>query len=416
MGRAIKKLKALQVAALAKGTERRQYHGDGGGLWLQTTPNGASWIFRYKVNGRNRDMGLGSTITVSLADARERALECRKQRLDDIDPIEARKEKRQAAKLAAAKALTFKQCSDGYFKAHQAGWRGAKHAAQWSSSVAAYVHPIIGDLPVASIDVGLVMKVLEPIWTEKSETASRVRGRIESVLDWATARGLRRGENPARWRGHLENLLPKKSKVARVEHHPALAYDEIGEFVVDLSKREGVAARALEFAILTAARTGEIRGARWDEIDFNNRLWVIPAERMKANREHRVPLSSAALAILARMQEQRSGDYVFSARPGRPLNDRALLDVLDGMKRNDLTSHGFRSTFRDWAADRTNFDRDAIELALAHAVGDRVEQAYRRGDGLEKRRQLAEAWAAFCATPAPAVGGDNVRSIRGAAR
>jgi integrase len=271
------------------------YHADGGGLYLQVTATGAkSWVFRYRVNGRLRDMGLGPLHTVSLAEARDKATQCRKLRLEGIDPIDARKAERLAGKLEAAKSMTFAECAAAYIAAHEAGWRNPVHRAQWRSTLETYTGPILGHLPVQAVDLPLVMKVLEPIWTTKTETASRLRGRIESVLDWATVRGYRQGDNPARWRGHLENLLPKPGKVQKVEHHPALPYGEIGAFMALLRNEVGVGARALEFLILTAARTGEVIGATWGEIDLANKLWTIPAERIKAGKEHRVPLTPAA--------------------------------------------------------------------------------------------------------------------------
>jgi len=280
----------------------------------------------------------------------------------------------------------------------------------WESTLAADVYPIFGSLPVQAVDTALVMRAIEPIWTTKPETASRVRGRIESILDWAAARGYREGANPARWRGHLENLLPKKTKVRRVEHHAALPYPEIGTFTAELRRHEGVAAQALEFAILTAARTGEVLGARWPEFNVTDRLWTIPAERMKAGKEHRVPLSDAALAILEQMAAIRSGEFVFpGGKAGRPLSNMTFLMLLRRFGREDLTVHGFRSSFRDWAAERTGFPAEVAEMALAHVVSDKVEAAYRRGDLFQKRRQLAEAWAKFCAA-APATG--SVVSIR----
>ena len=400
MSRTIGKLTALAVDR----AKRRGYYGDGGGLFLQVSASGAkSWVFRFKEFGRLREMGLGPTHTVSLAEARQKALECRKLRLDGRDPIEIRKTARAQARLDAAKAITFKECAERYIASHKAGWRNAKHAAQWPSTLGTYVYPIFGSLPVHAVDVGLVMKTLEPIWTAKPETASRVRGRVESVLDWATSRGYRQGENPARWRGHLENLLPKKAKVHRVEHHAALPYAEVGTFMVELHLQEGIAARALGFAILTAARTGEVIGARWSEINLESRLWAVPAERMKGGREHRVPLSEATIEVLDAMKTIRHGDCVFpGGRAGRPISNMAMLMLLRRMGRGDLTAHGFRSSFRDWAAERTGFPTEVAEMALAHAVGDKVEAAYRRGDLFQKRRQLMDAWARFCADPVPA--------------
>jgi integrase len=382
---------------LVRQQHRRGLFGDGGGLFLQVSERGTkSWIFRVKKNGRLRVMGLGPVHTVSLAEAREAARLCRKARLGGIDPIDARRAGRIEERIEAARTMSFAECAAAYIAAHRAGWRNTKHAVQWRSTLAAYVYPIFGGLPVQAIDTGLVVKAIEPIWTTKPETASRVRGRIESVLDWAAARGLRQGENPARWRGHLENLLPKKSKVRRVEHHAALPYAEISVLMGELRGQEGIAARALAFAILTAARTGEVIGATWAEIDVAARLWTIPAERMKASKEHRVPLSGAAIAILGHMDKGR--DKVF------PISNMAMAMLLRRMGRGDLTVHGFRSSFSDWCAERTAFPSEVREMALAHTVADRVEAAYRRGDLFEKRRALAEAWAKFCDTPAAGAG------------
>jgi hypothetical protein len=270
------------VARTVETIKKPGLHADGGGLYLHVSKNGAkSWIFRWKRDGKLHDMGLGPINTISLTEARDKALACRKLKYEGRNPIEERRSQRQAAKLESTKAMTFRQCGEAYIAAHRAGWKSDKHAAQWPSTLATYVYPVFGDQPVRVVDVALVMKVLEPIWTTKPETASRVRGRIESVLDWATARGYRKGENPARWRGHLENLLPKRSKVAHVKHHAALPYAEISTFMAELRRQEGMAARALEFAILTAARTGEVIDATWAEIDLEGRLWTIPAGRMK---------------------------------------------------------------------------------------------------------------------------------------
>lgn len=401
MARTIGKLTALAITQ----AKRRGYYGDGGGLFLQVSASGAkSWVFRFKESGRLREMGLGPTHTVSLAEARQKALECRKARLDGRDPIEARKQERMQTKFDVAKTITFAACAERYIASHKAGWRNSKHAAQWPATLATYVYPVFGSLPVQAVDVGLVMKAIEPIWVQKPETAGRARGRIENVLDWATARGYRQGENPARWRGHLENLLPKKAKVRRVEHHAALPYAEIAAFIAELRRQEGVAARALEFAILTAARTGEVIGAKWDEIDLGERLWTVPAERMKAGKEHRVPLSDAALAILEDLRKVQRDNFVFpGGKVGRPISNMAMLMLLRRMGRGDLTAHGFRSSFRDWAAERTTFPTAVAEMALAHTVSDKVEAAYRRGDLFQKRRQLSDAWAKYCAA-APAAG------------
>jgi integrase len=395
------KLKPIQVSHLIRKHTPGMYN-DGGGLYLQVGANSASWIFRYKFDGRRaaRDMGLGSAAIVSLAEARERALHYRRMLAEDPprNPLDERRAARERRRLEAAKAMSFRECAEAYIAAHQAGWKNPKHAAQRPATLGSYVYPVMADLPVAAVDVGLVMRVLEPVWTTKPETASRVRGWVESVLDWATARGYRAGENPARWRGHLDKLLPKRSKVQRVEHHAALPYAEIAAFLAELRSHDGITPRALEFAILTAARTGAVIGATWSEIDLEGRLWTIPAERMKAGREHRVPLSEPAAAILRARRAVRESEFVFPGqRPGRPLSNMSLLMQLRRMGRGDLTTHGFRSTFSDWCAEKTSFPAEVREMALAHTVGDKVEAAYRRGDLFEKRRALAEAWARFCA-------------------
>jgi integrase len=362
-----------------------------------------SWVFRYKAGSKLYEMGLGPLHTVGLAEARTKARRCREQRLDGLDPLAARQATRTQAKLDAARAMTFQACADAYIAAHKAGWRSAKSLTAWEGTLGAYVHPVFGALPVQAIDTALVTKAIEPIWAEKPETAGRVRGRIEAILDWATARGHRQGENPARWRGHLDKLLPNKTKVRRVEHHAALPYPEIGAFTAELREQEGVAARALEFAILTAARTGEVIGARWDEFNLAERLWTIPGQRMKAGREHRVPLPDAALAIIETMAGIREGDFVFpGGKASRPLSNMSMLMLLRRMGREDLTIHGFRSSFRDWAAERTGFPAEVAEMALAHTVADAVERAYRRGDLFQMRRQMMDAWAKFCAAPSAA--------------
>ena len=380
---------AAHGAQGGQGEKRPGMYADGGGLYLRVTDNGTkNWVFRFMLNGRPRWMGMGPLHTVRLAEARNRAAGFRLQRHDGIDPIDARRAERLETRLNAAKALTFKECAARYIASHRAGWRNPKHAAQWEATLATYAEPVMGGLSVQAIDTALVLKVLEPIWTTKPETAGRVRGRIESILDWAKVRGYRAGENPARWRGHLDKLLPARSKVRRVEHHAALPYAELPGFLVSLREQEGIAARALEFAILTAARTGEVIGARWSEIDLLEKTWTVPAARMKAGREHRVPLSARALAILEEMQPHRHAEdgFVFpGAKLGRPLSNMAFLMLLRRMGRDDLTAHGFRSSFRDWAAERTNFPSEVAEMALAHTVG-------RQGRGrLSARRPVREA-------------------------
>jgi len=391
MARTLGRLKDVTVRrrTLAAG-----YYADGGGLYLRVSASGSkSWVFRYERDARRRELGLGATHAVTLAAARERAAECRALLAEGKDPFH----ERRAARAAERGVVTFGEAADRYIAAYAPGWRNAKHAAQWTSTLATYAAPVLGTLPVAAVDTGAVMRVLEPLWQEKTETASRLRGRIESVLDYATARGWRTGENPARWRGHMQKLLPARAKVQRVEHHPALPYADMPAFMAGLRKQEGTAALALRFCILTAARTGEVTGARWPEIVDN--LWIIPASRIKAGREHRVPLSPAAMAILTEMQPLAAGGdaHVFpGGKPKAGLSNAAMSAVLDRMGRDGITVHGFRSTFRDWAAECTSFPNEVVEMALAHVVKDRTEAAYRRGDLLEKRAKLMQAWAAYC--------------------
>ena len=292
--------------------------------------------------------------------------------------------------------MTFDQCRDAYISAHLPAWRNTKHAWQWGASLKKYVTPIFGSVSVQEVDITLVTKALEPIWSTIPETASRIRGRIEAILDWAKVRGLRSGENPARWRGHLDHLLPPRSKVRKVEHHAALAYSEIGSFITLLRERDAVAARALEFAIFTAGRSGEVLGATWDEIDEDQKIWIVPGHRMKIGKEHRVPLSTPAIAVLAAMMKIRQNDCVFPGNQHPTLSNTSMLMLLRRMGRNDLTVHGFRSSFRDWAAERTNYPNEVVEMALAHSISNKVEKAYRRGDLFDKRRRLMDDWADFC--------------------
>ena len=388
-------------------------YADGGGLYLQVSQVSGkvtkSWLFRFMQKGKAREMGLGSVTLVTLAEARAKALEHRKSLLNEVDPIEVREKAREQHRIEAAKRVTFDYCAAAYIDSHRAGWKNTKHADQWKNTIATYVSPIMGHLPVQAIDTALVTRVLEPIWKTKTETASRVRSRIELILGWATARKHRTGENPARWRGHLDKLLPKPSKVQQVEHHSALPLNELGAFMEQLRTNDGVASRALEFLILTATRTGETLGARWDEIDLDRATWTIPAERMKAKKEHKVPLSPTAIQILKTQRDANKGEYVFTTGNGdKPLSNMAMLAVLRRMK-TGVTSHGFRSTFRDWAAERTNYPREVAEMALAHTIGDKVEAAYRRGDLFEKRKRLMTEWAKFCSRQS--VGTKNVVGI-----
>ena len=391
---------AVRLTARKVETAKPGKYSDGGNLNFRIADGGSrSWVFRFAKNGRTRDAGLGPYPEVSLADARIKAFEWRKLLVAGIDPLDQRNAARASDLVAASKSITFDDCLAGYVAAHESAWRSVKHAKQWRASLTAYASPVFGRLPVSAIDTGMVMRVLEPIWAAKPTTASRVRGRIENVLDWAKVRGYRRDENPARWKGHLDHLLPSKSKVQAIEHHAAMPYAEIGGFMAQLRERPNVSARALEFLILTGARSGEAIGCCWTEIDLAAKVWGVPASRMKAKREHRVPLTAAALAILKAMKAIRQSDYVFPGIAGERLGINSLHLLLSTMGEG-VSVHGFRSTFRDWAAERTNFPRELAEKALAHTVGDETERAYQRGDLLEKRRKLMEAWAEFCGKPA----------------
>jgi integrase len=381
-------------------------YGDGSGLYLQVRhASRRTWIYRFTLRGRARWMGLGSVADVTLAEARDAAAQAHKLVKSGLDPIEARD-----AGEATAVPRTFRSAAALYVAAHEAAWRSVKHRQQWDCSLATHVFPTIGDRSVATLETDHVLQVLEPIWRAKAVTAARLRGRIEAVLDYAKTRGWRTGDNPARWRGHLDNVLPSLDKFAKVEHHAALPWREVHAFVVALDAHETVAARALRFCILTAARAGEVLGATWGEINLDSPdgpLWIVPPSRMKAGREHRVPLPLTAVATLrhvAPLRAHHSPDaLVFPGqKPGKPLPNTATMTLLRRMGRGDLTTHGFRSTFRDWVAESTNHQRELAEAALAHIVGNKTEAAYQRGDLLEKRRRLMNEWAAFCADPAPA--------------
>ena len=396
------------LTAVKVRTAKPGRYGDGGKLYLVVrSQEAAFWVFRYAHAGRARDMGLGPArgrFAVPLAEARDKATALRRTVEAGLDPLAEREAeavaKQAKAEASARQAVTFRQVADQYLTANAAGWSNPKHAAQWTATLAAYAYPSMGAVPVAEVATAHVLAALEPIWRIKPETASRVRGRIETILTAATVRGLRNGENPARWRGHLAELLPARSKVAPVEHHAALPFPELPAFMLRLQAADGLGARALELAILTAGRTNEVLGATWAEIDLEAAQWTIPAARMKAGREHRVPLSGAALALLRRLATVREGEHVFAGmKPGKPLSNMAMLAALRRMGRGDLTAHGFRSTFRDWAAESTGFPSEAVEMALAHAVGDKVEAAYRRGDLLEKRRKLMATWGSYCTAP-----------------
>ena len=392
-----KKAKELGPLAVSKlSAPGLHFVGGVSGLALQVLPTGGrTWVLRATMGGKRRDMGLGGFPDVPLADARTAARNARELIRAGRDPIEEARAVISARRASRAKDVTFKEAATAYIAAHEATWRNAKHANQWKSTLTTYAYPRIGGLLVRDVELTHVLSILEPLWAEKTETATRLRGRIEQVLDWATARGHRDGLNPARWRGHLDKLLARPSKVAKVTHRAALPVREVGAFVTDLRSAEGVGARALEFAILTAARSGEVRGATWAEIDLSAGVWTVPGDRMKAGREHRVPLSPPALKLLKALPRMAGSDLVFPAPRGGALSDMTMTAVLRRMK-VAAVPHGFRSTFRDWASERTNYPRDAAEMALAHAIGDKVEAAYRRGDLFEKRRRMMADWATFC--------------------
>jgi integrase len=391
-------------------------YSDGGGLALQVSSfNTKAWVFRYMIAGRARKMGLGDFELVSLKKAREKRSAAYALVKDGIDPIDERAARLAAQAAEKAKAQTFKECAEGYIEAHKAGWKNAKHAAQWTATLETYAYPTIGKLQVQDIETAHIEKILRPIWNEKTETASRVRGRIEKVLDRAKALGLRSGDNPARWTGHLSELFPAKSQVAPVEHHPAMPYAELPAFMAKLRAKEGSSARALEFTILTACRTGDTIGATRNEINRRDSLWTIPKERVKGKKgarkkDHVIPLSKAALAALDGAPEE--GNYLFpGGKEGAGLSSAAMSELLKGMGYSPdfATVHGFRSTFKDWCSDMTSFPNEMSEVALSHTVSDKVEAAYRRGNMVERRRQMMEAWAKFCG--GKAVGGDNVVAI-----
>jgi integrase len=400
----------------AKKVERVKEPGryfDGHGLYLQVVnANNKSWLLRFERDGRERWFGIGPVHTVTLKEARERARNARLLLLDGVDPIEHRKAQRAAVAAAKAKALTFREAAQAYFDQHESKWRNATHRHQFITTLKTYAFPVLGNMSVADIDTAAVLRAIEPHWLTKTETMNRTRGRIESVLDWATVRGYRSGDNPARWKGHLGEVLPARSQVAKPVHLAAMPYSELPSFMATLRKREGIAARALEFIILTAGRSGEVRGLRWDEIDPAG-VWTVPADRMKGGREHRVPLSPRCIAILQEMEAMRQGDLVFPGQAGdAPLSGEAFAVVMRGLGRGGVTVHGFRSSFRDWCGEQTNFPREIAEAALAHAIESKVEAAYRRGDALAKRRRLMEAWEKFATSPPPVRAGATVTPIR----
>jgi integrase len=389
---AIHKLKPIAVTKLGPGL-----HSDGNGLYLAVGRSGArSWVVRYMLAGRTREMGIGSAGAVSLAEARRKAQDARKLLADKVDPIAIRDAQRDAIRLETAKAVTFDTCATAYVEAHRPGWKNAKHAQQWTNTLHTYASPVIGKQPVQAIETEHVLKILQPIWTAKPETAHRVRGRIEKILDWAKVMKYRAGENPARWRGHLDHLLAARDKVKQVTHHAALPYRELPEFMAQLREQSSLSAKALEFTILTAARTNEVIAAQWGEIDFAARMWTAPGNRMKSGREHRVPLSDGAIAVLKSLP--RNSDFFFPGGTSRAphMSNMAMLVLLGRIGHGDLTTHGFRSTFKDWARECTNYPGELSEAALAHVIGDKTEAAYARGDLFDKRRKLMNDWATYC--------------------
>ncbi len=389
-------------------------HPDGAGLYLKVDKGGSkSWVFRYMFDRRQRYLGLGSAASVSLATARSLAGDARRQLDLGQDPIEAKRTAEKEAAADKARSMTFKECAEAYMAAHEPSWKNAKHCEQWHSTLRRYLYPKFGGVAVSAVTTEMVLDAIQPIWHSMPETASRVRGRIEVVIDWAKARGAFSGENPARWRGHLANLLPKPSRVAKVEHHAAMPFDELPAFMSELRAATGLTSRALEFTILTAARTTEALGAQWSEFDLGKKIWTVPAVRMKAGKEHRVPLSPRAVEIIRELETVKRNEFVFPGeKPGRHLSNMSMLMLLRRMKRGELTVHGFRSTCRDWAAEKTSFPNFVAEMALAHAIGDGVEAAYRRGDLFEKRRKLMNAWAQLAIAHSRSVLDGNFRKGR----
>jgi len=406
----------LTLKKIAKALKRPGRHFDADGLYLQIGEPGAkaprqhrgAWLLRYERNGRKRWMGLGALRDFSLEEARERARKARQLLADGVDPLEARKAERAQVALAAARSMTFEEAARQYHAAHAPSWSNAKTGAQFLNTLRDYAFPRIGRLAVSAIDTGEVLRCIEPLWATKTATANRTRGRIEAVLDWATVRNFRTGDNPARWRGHLSEVLPAPGKVAKTAHHAALPYTELPEFMATLATREGVAAKALQFLILTAARTSEVANATWSEIDLAAKNWTIPAARMKAGAEHRVPLSPQAVALLRALP--REAEFVFvGASAGKPISSMAMARTLKWL-RADVVVHGFRSSFSTWAHEATAFSNHVIEQSLAHTVGNAVERSYRRGDLFEKRRRLMAEWARLCSTK-PAADTANVVAL-----
>lgn len=393
MAKRIHRLNALKV----KQEKTPGWYADGAGLYLQVSPNSSkSWVYRYQMAGKERRHGLGSYPDISLTEARDAASACRKLVKEGIDPIKHKKEYKLLNRLKSSQGVSFKQCALEYIDLQKPGWKNQKHAAQWNNTLHAYAFPVIGHLPVSEVTHELVLEVLQPIWNHKTETASRVRQRIENILDFATVKKLRQGDNPARWKGNLDKILPKRTKVQKVKHFAAMPYKNLPSYFKHLDKINSTSAYALAFTILTIARSSGTRYATWDEIDMKSRVWILPEERMKAEKLHRVPLSPEAITILRKVKKLSHGEYVFEGiKPPKPISDSAQLNLLK-KSHPDLTVHGFRSTFRDWCAEMTAYPREVAEAAMAHSIKDKTEAAYQRGDIFEKRKKLMDAWGKYC--------------------
>lgn len=400
------KLSAKKVESL----KRIGYHADGGNLYLRVvSPTTKSWMFRFTFDGKRRDMSIGPYPEITLEKAREDAIELRRLVKSGIDPIEQRKAEQAAKRAERNNAVTFAHCAEQYIESHRHGWKNVKHAQQWTNTLAQYAYPVLGETLIRDVDTALIMRVLQPIWLTKNETAGRLRGRLENILDWAAVQGFRAIENPARWKGHLDNLLAAPGKVQKTNHFKALPYSEINPLIKALRENGSISAKALEFLILTAARTGEVIGAQWNEIDVDNQLWIVPAERMKAKREHRIPLSSRASEIVKEMQSLRTNNAIFPGRSkGGFLSNAAMDKLLQQTLGIDATVHGMRSAFRDWASEETSYPHEICEMALAHTIRNQAEAAYRRGDLMRKRRNLMEDWLLFCETTKDAKSSDIV--------
>lgn len=394
-----KKIEPMPAVAVARLIKPGKYAVGGvPGLYLEVEKSGSRhWTLRVMVGGQRRHIGLGGLPEVSLASARDKAKSVKYIIEAGSDPVEERQARRRKLAEAARRKITFQEAARRYHAAKKAEFKNEKHSKQWISSLEQNVYPVLGKIPVSDIELAHIVDVLTPLWTTKTETASRLRQRIEAVLSWSTVSGYRKGENVARWKGNLDAILPKPGKVAKVKHHRALPWNKVGGFMAALRKRQGMSARCLEYAILTACRSGEVRHAVWSEIDMEAKVWTIPPERMKAGREHRVPLSDTAINLLKELPRFEGVEYVFPAPRGGALSDMALSMLLRKMK-IEAVPHGFRSTFRDWCSENTAFANEVVEMSLAHAIGNKVEKAYRRGDLFGKRRRLMDAWSKFCDT------------------